>query len=102
MNCSPNKVARFDETGITNLGSVPAGMSFRDACRSIWAQRKFFINPDHQSRRLTLCETQREIHRIAETLPEPARSDLQMLAACGFDAGKRMDARMKELKGMIP
>jgi hypothetical protein len=76
-------------------------MTFRDACRSIWAKRKFFINPAHESRRLTLCETQREIHRIAETLPEPARSDLQMLAACGFDAGKRMDARMKELKGML-
>lgn len=91
---------KFDETGITNLGSVPEGMSFRDACFVIWAQRKYEINPAHHSRRLTLCETQREIWRIADTLPEPARTELQMLAACGFDAGKRMDARMKELKAL--
>ena len=93
---------RLDEVGLTNMGSVPAGMSFRDACRLIWAKRKYLINPAHHSRRLTLCETQREIWRIADTLPEPARSELQMLAGCAFDAGKRMDARMKELKGMLP
>lgn len=91
-----------DETGITNLGPVPAGMEFLDAIRSVEPQRKHRINPAHQSRRLTLCETQREIWRLASSLPEPHRSQLQLLAGAGFDFGKRMDARMKQLKAMLP
>lgn len=94
-------VVSLEERGVTNLGPVPEGMTFLDAARALWASRKHEINPEHQSRRLTLCETQREIWRIADGLPEPLRSDLQMLAACGFDAGKRMDARMKQLKAML-
>lgn len=87
-----------DEQGITNLGPVPDGMSFLAASVAAVGQRKYHINPGHQSRRLTVCETQREIWRIAETLPEPQRSQLQMLAGQGFDMGKRMNARMQELK----
>lgn len=91
----------LDETGITNLGPVPDGLTFLQAVASTRAQRKFHINPDHHSRRLTLCEAQREVWRIANTLPEPARSRLQLLAGASFDFGKRMDARMKELKRML-
>lgn len=90
-----------DETGITNLGPVPPGLAFIDAIRAAEPQRKHRINPAHQSRRLTLCETQREIWRIASRLPEPQRSQLQLLAGAGFDFGKRMDARMKQLKAML-
>lgn len=89
------------EVGITNLGDVPDGMSFLEAIRATIPHRKYEINPRHHSRRLTICETQREIWRIADRLPEPARSQLQLLAGAGLDFGKRMDARMKELKGMI-
>ena len=86
------------EVGITNLGPVPDGMTFLDATKAVTGQRKYAINPDHHSNRLTVCETMREIWRIAEHLPEPERSQLQLLAGAGFDYGKRMDARMKELK----
>ena len=91
----------MNEEGITNLGPVPEGMTFLQAIETMRPQRKYEINPHHHSRRLTVCETQREIWRIADRLPEPTRSQLQMLAAAGLDFGKRMDARMKELKGMI-
>ncbi len=90
-----------DETGITNLGPVPAGMTFLAVVEAMGDQRKYLINPEHHSRRLTLCETQREIWRIAATLPDPQRTQLQMLAGAAFDFGKRMDARMKELKAML-
>lgn len=92
----------LSEEGITNLGRVPEGMTFLDAVDAIQSQRKYQINPAYQSRRLTLCETLREIHRIAETLPEPERARLQTLAGAAFDFGKRMDARMKQLKAMVP
>lgn len=74
-------------------------MTFLAATESMVAARKYQINPCHQSRRLTLCETVREVWRIADRLPEPERSQLQMLAGAAFDYGKRMDRRMKELKG---
>lgn len=86
------------EVGITNLGPVPDGMSFQDAIARMQSARKYHINPDHQSRRLTICETMREVWRVAETLPGPQRDQLQLLAGAGYDFGKRMDARMKELK----
>ena len=89
----------MNEVGLTNLGPVPPGMTFLDATRAVSASRKYQINPRHQSRRLTLCETVREVWRIADKLPEPERSQLQMLAGAAFDYGKRMDRRMKELKG---
>lgn len=86
------------EVGITNLGPVPDGMSFLEATEAMVPRRKYFINADHQSRRLTICETMREVWRVAETLPQPQRDQLQLLAGAGYDFGKRMDARMKELK----
>jgi len=89
------------ELGITNLGPVPDGMTFLEATKTVFEKRKYAINPDHHSKRLTVCETMREIWRIAEHLPEPERSQLQLLAGAGFDYGKRMDARMKELKAML-
>jgi len=89
------------EEGITNLGPVPAGMTLLGALEATRAARKYHINPEHQSHRLTICETQREIWRIAETLPEPHRSQLQLLAGAAFDFGKRMNARMVELKAAI-
>jgi len=90
----------MSEVGITNLGPVPEGMTFLQATDAAKAKRKYRINPEHHSKRLTLCETAREIHRIAARLPEPDRSRLQLLAGAAFDYGKRMDARMKELKAM--
>lgn len=89
----------MSEEGITNLGPVPEGVTFLDATRAVSASRKYQINPRHHSCRLTLCETVREMWRIADKLPEPERSQLQMLAGAAFDYGKRMDRRMKELKG---
>lgn len=89
-----------DEVGVTNLGPVPEGMTFQQATRAMRERRKYQINPHHQSRRLTVCETMREIWRIADTLPEPQRSALQDLAWAGLDYGKRMDARMRELRDL--
>lgn len=91
----------FNEVGVTNLGDIPDGVSFLDASRSAKGQRKFTINPDHHSKRLTVCETSREIWRIAESLPEPHRSNMQLLAGQAYDMGKRMDVRMKELKAAL-
>lgn len=91
----------MSEVGITNLGPVPEGMAFLEAVAAVQPKRKYQINPDHHSRRLTICETQREIWRIAETLPEPARTRLQLLAGAGFDFGKRMNQRMVDLKAML-
>jgi len=89
------------EAGGTNLGPVPAGMSFVEATRAARPQRKFQINPQHYSGRLTICETAREIHRIAATLPERERAAIQDLAWAAFDFGKRMNARMVDLRGMV-
>lgn len=92
----------MSEIGVTNLGPVPEGMTFLGATEAVRPQRKYHIDPARQSRRLTVCETMREVWRIAEGLPEPERSNLQTLAGAGYDYGKRMDARMKELKAMLP
>lgn len=92
---------KFDEAGITNLGPVPEGMTFLDATAAVSPKRKHQINPEHHSKRLTVCETVREIYRIAARLPEPERGQLQLLAGAAFDYGKRMDARMKRLKAML-
>ena len=84
-----------EDPGPTNLGPIPLGVSFRQAIRCNRHLRKFAINPQHHTRRLTLCETVREIWRIADTLPEPQRSELQDLAGAAFDFGKRMNAKLK-------
>jgi hypothetical protein len=86
---------------VTNLGDVPEGMTFLQATFAAGPQRKYRINPQHRSGRLTACETCREIWRIAETLPEPARAQMQELAGQAYDMAKRMNGRMVELRGMV-
>lgn len=85
------------ETGVTNLGPVPEGMDFYPALCALRDQRKYTINPAHHSRRLTFCEVMREICREAAS-EAPDMAKIADLAAAGFDFGKRMDRRMKELK----
>lgn len=89
------------EEGITNLGHVPDGMTFLEATKAVAGNRKYTINPDHHSKRLTVCETMREVWRIAERIPEPERSQLQLLAGAGYDYGKRMNQRMVDLKALM-
>lgn len=86
------------EVGITNLGPVPEGMTFYEALAALRGQRKHAINPAQHSNRLTYCEVMREICREAAS-DRPDMAKIADLAAAGFDFGKRMDARMKELKG---
>jgi len=93
------KAMAGDEQGITNLGPVPEGMSFLEATRAL--PLKVAINPEHQSRRLTICETMREVWRMADRIGGQDGQDLKALAAAGFHYGKAMDARMKELKAMM-
>ncbi len=94
-------MAHASERMVTNLGDVPAGMTFAEATFAMRPQRKYQINPQHRSGRLTICETMREIHRQAEALPEPQRRLFQDLAWAGFSYGKAMNARMVELRGMV-
>jgi len=88
------------EIGVTNLGPVPEGMEFYEAIASVRVQRKHRINPAYHSRRLTYCEVMREICREAAS-ERPDMAKIADLAAAGFDFGKRMDARMKQLKAML-
>lgn len=83
------------EEGITNLGPVPEGMSFIEATHALAGERRFIINPRHHSGRMTICETMREIWRLAD---RAGNEDIKALAAAGFDYGKRMNARMVELR----
>ena len=93
-------MADLGEVGITNLGPVPEGVTFYEALSALRDQRKHTINPAHQSRRLTYCEAMREICREAAG-EAPDMAKIADLAAAGYDFGKRMDARMKELKAML-
>jgi hypothetical protein len=90
-------VSGREEEGITNLGPVPEGMTFFEAICAARPDRKYKIDPEIETRRLTLCETLREIRREVSQ-PEPDLDKIAELAAASFDFGKRMDARMKELK----
>lgn len=87
-----------DEVGVTNLGDVPAGLTFLEATIAARSQRKYRVNPQHYSARLTICETARELYRRAGGLAEPERTAFQELAAQAFDMGKRMNARMVKLR----
>jgi hypothetical protein len=88
-----------DETGITNLGQVPEGMSFVAATAAVKHRRKFQIDPHRGGHRLTLCDTLRHLWRMTERdFPEPEKQDALELIAAAFDYAKRMDARIKELK----
>ena len=80
----------------TNLGFVREGETFLEATRAVFGQRKYLINPHHHSGRLTVCETAREIWRLAAKLPEPQRREFQLLAGAAFDYGKRMNAKLQK------
>jgi hypothetical protein len=95
-------IPNLDEVGITNLGPIPPGLSFLQATYAARPLRKYHITPGHRSKRLTLCETMREVWRIANEMQGPEAEALKELAAAGYDYGKRMDARMKELKACLP
>lgn len=84
------------EAGITNLGPVPEDMSFLDATKAL--ELKYEINPNHFSKRLTICETSREIWRIADRIGD---DDLKALAAASFHFGKSMDRRLRYLRAKL-
>lgn len=93
-----------DETGITNLGVIPEGMTFAAAIAAAKPQRKYTIDPYRKTEltRLTLCETLRALWREVDTLPDgPQKEQMREYLGAAFDFGKRMDARMKQLKAML-
>ena len=87
------------ELMVTNLGPVPAGMSFLEATKALTLKHP--INPDHHSKRLTICETMREVWRIADRIGGQDGEDLKALAAAGFHYGKAMNYRMVELRALL-
>jgi len=87
------------EVGVTNLGPVPEGMTFLAATKALTLKHR--INPSHQSRRLTVCETSREIWRIADEIGGVRGDDLKALAAASFHYGKCMLHRMEQLKRIV-
>jgi hypothetical protein len=92
----------FDETGVTNLGLVPKGMTFSEAVASMRDKRKYRINPYDGGHRMTLCDTLRAMWREIDTLPDgPFKEQMRDYLGASFDYAKRMDARMKELKGLL-
>lgn len=95
------------EVGVTNLGPVPPGKSFIEATRDAVPQRKHDMDPWQPSRRLTVCDTAREIWRRAHympTAPDALAAEAErfkLLAGAVNDYGKRMDGRMRELKDQL-
>lgn len=96
------KSGRYNEVGVTNLGPIPPGMTFAAATAAAKVHRKYEINPYEGGHRLTLCDTLRMLWREVDKLPEgPDKEQMREYIRASFDYGKRMDARMKELKGML-
>lgn len=94
--------SNFNEIEVTNLGPIPEGLSFMEASKSVLNKRKYYIDPDNNSGRLTICETQREIFRLADKINDAELTkNFRILASLGYNYGKCMDARMKELKSII-
>ena len=90
------------EEGITNLGPLPKGMSFLQATRAMKAERKYAIDYYVKGNRLTICDTLRHMWREVDKLPNSeTKAVLREYIAASVDYAKRMDARMKELKGML-
>lgn len=88
-----------DETGITNLGRVPDGMTFAQAIEHTKPLRKFQIDPYEGGHRLTICDTIRQTWRITDKMPDTAeRAQIREYLMAMGDFAKRMDARIKELK----
>lgn len=90
------------EEGITNLGPVPKGMTFLEATVATRDRRKFAVDYYIKGTRLTICDTLRHMRRLIDALPDDAtKAALQEYTDAGIDYAKRMDRRMKELKGML-
>lgn len=88
------------EEGLTNLGRVPKGMTFAQATAAMRSQRKWIINPHDNGHRLTICDTLRHIWRELDKMPDCAPKDqIRDYLGAAFDYAKRMDRRMRELKG---
>jgi hypothetical protein len=95
-------VSRFDETGITNLGPVPAGMTFLEATIATRDRRKYQVDYYVKGTRLTICDTLRHMRRIIDTLPaSDKRAALQEYTDASINYAKCMDARLKELKSWL-
>ncbi len=93
---------KYEEQGITNLGAVPPGMSYSQAVALMKSDRKYIIDPYEGGHRMTLCDTARMAWREVDKLPNCAeKQQLYEYIGAMFDYGKRMDARMKELKGKL-
>jgi glycine/D-amino acid oxidase-like deaminating enzyme len=87
------------EQGITNLGPIPEGMDFATATANARHLRKYHIDPDKPLTRLTICDTLRALWNALDALPDgEVRQQARDYIAAAYDYGKRMDARMKELK----
>lgn len=95
--------ADLSELNITNLGPVPPGMTFLEATIAMRGRRKYAVDYYCKGTRLTICDTLRHMRQIIDTLPEGTERDaLAEYVDASVDYAKRMDARMKELKGMLP
>lgn len=93
---------KYEEQGITNLGPVPPGLSYPQAVALMKKKRKYEINPYEGGHRMTLCDTTRMAWREVDNLPpSPEKRQLYEYLGAIFDYGKRMDARMKELKSLL-
>ncbi len=85
-----------DESPIKNLGRVPVGMTFIDAAKAL--PLKVTIDPFYNSRHLTICETMREVWRVADRIGGRDGADLKALAAAGYHFAKAMDSRLREVR----
>lgn len=95
-------MSKNDEEGITNLGYVPIGMSYSQAIEHVKPLRKYNINPYNGGHRLTLCDTLRMSWREIDSLPDSEQKrQLYEYLGAAFDMAKRMDRRIKELKGTL-
>lgn len=92
----------MSELFVTNLGPVPAGMTFLEATIATRDRRKHQVDYYVKGTRLTICDTLRHMRRIIDTLPDgDERAALQEFTDAAVDYAKRMDARMKELKALL-
>lgn len=90
------------EEGITNLGKVPAGMTFAQAIEATKPLRKYALNHYEGGHRLTICDTIRQTWRVLDAMPDnPEKEQIREYLLAMGDFAKRMDARMKELKAMM-
>ena len=91
-----------EEKGVTHLGMVPEGMSFFEAIVAARPHRRYAMEDSRDDHRLTICNTLRQAWAEADALPESSQKEriLEYMQAA-TDFAKRMDARMKQLKGRL-